>query len=398
MPSNTDLLIDFSPRQIRRQDDFHRRVRPWSLASYTVSLVVPVALAITPLGVAVIDYFGPRLWTRVVFGTVVLLLLGRLATLGCAWVIRRAQQQVGLATGSAQLWISDVIKSFVLSAGIAVAAVSGLLLLTNTWPASWWWIASVCAAALVIVLSFLFPLVVEPLFNRFTALPEGELRQDLFDLAQRDGVVVSEVLVADASRRTTAVNAYVSGLGASRRIVVFDTLIAQGNQRVRLVVAHELGHVVAHDVLVGTALAALGAAAAVIALAVLLTSDWATVHGVVSITDPSMIPVLFAGVVLLSAIATPFQSGVSRHIERRADRHALQLTENDGTPGESAWQFADMHRMLAVTNVGALRPPAVLHAWFGSHPTTVQRIAATRQWASARGLPVPGPLADSGHN
>src|SRR5207248_550589 len=111
------------------------------------------------------------------------------------------------------------------------------------------------------------PVLVEPVFNRFTPMPPGPLRTDLLALAARDGVPVRDVLVADASRRTRAVNAYVSGLGPIRRIVVYDTLLDQAPPaEVESVVAHELGHAKDNDVLTGTLIGALGAAAAVCGL------------------------------------------------------------------------------------------------------------------------------------
>ena len=101
--------------------------------------------------------------------------------------------------------------------------------------------------------SFIFPVLVEPVFNRFTPMPAGDLRDSLLALAKKDGVPVRDVLVADASRRTTALNAYVSGLGPTRRIVVYDTLLNQAPpEQVRAVVAHELGHARNGDVVTGT--------------------------------------------------------------------------------------------------------------------------------------------------
>ena len=118
------------------------------------------------------------------------------------------------------------------------------------------------AAALVVALSFVYPLVIEPVFNRFSPLEEGELRTSLLRMAEDDGVLVEDVLVADASRRTSTLNAYVSGFGATRRIVVYDTLLDQAPaEQVRTVVAHELGHAAEHDVRNGTLLGALLAAA-----------------------------------------------------------------------------------------------------------------------------------------
>ena len=101
-------------------------------------------------------------------------------------------------------------------------------------------------------MSFAYPVVVEPVFNKFTSMPDGPLRTSLLQLAREDGVPVDDVLVADASRRTSSLNAYVSGIGATRRIVVYDTLVDTAPpEQVRLIVAHELGHAKERDVRVG---------------------------------------------------------------------------------------------------------------------------------------------------
>src|SRR6185436_17134428 len=140
-----------------------------------------------------------------------------------------------------------------------------------------------------------------PIFNKFTPMPEGELRTSLMALAERDGVPVRDVLVADASRRTTALNAYVSGLGPTRRIVVYDTLLREAPPaEVESVVAHELGHAKDGDVLTGTLVGALGAAAAVVAL--YLLGSWAGLlrrAGIESLTQPRSVGLLLA----LAAVA-----------------------------------------------------------------------------------------------
>ena len=150
---------------------------------------------------------------------------------------------------------------------------------------------------------------------------------------------VKDVLVADASRRTTTLNAYVSGLGATRRIVVFDTLLDRAESgEVESVVAHELGHTKNRDVLRGTVFGAVAAAAAICPLFLLL--QWQPLldqAGVVSAADPAALPLILALLGLLGTIGGPLGNLVSRRIEARADVHALDLTATRRrSPGWSA--------------------------------------------------------------
>ena len=120
------------------------------------------------------------------------------------------------------------------------------------WRRAWPAVAGVLLAVLVLLGSFVYPLLVEPLFNSFTPLPDGSLRTRILALADTEGVHVDDVLVADASRRTTTLNAYVSGFGGTRRVVVYDTLVEDLPEDEALsVVAHELAHARHDDVVTG---------------------------------------------------------------------------------------------------------------------------------------------------
>jgi STE24 endopeptidase len=207
-------------------------------------------------------------------------------------------------------------------------------------------------------------------------------------MAARDGVPARDVLVADASRRTTALNAYVSGFGATRRIVVYDTLLEKASpDEVRLVVAHELGHAKRRDVLVGTLLGALGSATVVCVLALALRSEGLLRRaGVGSAGDPRAMALVLAVVAVLAALSGPVQVLVSRRVETRADVHALDLTRDPQT-------FVEMQRRLSVTNLSDPDPPRLVFGLFATHPTGPQRMALARDWALVQRAPAPPPLA-----
>ena len=393
-----DAAVDFSTSEIALGDRLARLLLVPGLTSLGVSLTLTVALGFTPVGARIVQAvarpLGGGWFWQAALGGLVLLLIVRLATLPFgAWAesVRRAN---GLSTRSWPSWGIDVAKGFGVSAVVTVVALTVLIGLARRWP-EWWWVAgSLGAAALVVVVSFAYPLVVEPIFNKFTPMADGQLRTDLLMLAEQDGVVVDDVLVADASRRTSTLNAYVSGFGNTRRIVVYDTLLEQApDAEVEAVVAHELGHVSDRDVVVGTALGALGAMSLVLLL--YLVAGWLPLDrwsGVAGVGDGRSIAFLLAFVAVVSFVSTPVQSAVSRQIEARADLHALDLTEDPQA-------FAEMQRRLATISKADVTPNRALYRWFGTHPTAAARLATARAWATAReGVPVPGPLRpnDSG--
>jgi STE24 endopeptidase len=186
-------------------------------------------------------------------------------------------------------------------------------------------------------------------------------------------------------------NAYVSGFGATRRIVVYDTLVSSSTpEEVRLVVAHELGHAKRNDVLIGTIEGALAAAAAVCALYLLLS--WTPLlrrAGVSAAGDPRSLALVMGVVAVLAAVLGPATNVVSRRIEARADVHSLNLTQEPDV-------FARSERTLNVRNLADLDPNPFLYAMFSTHPTGPERIALARTWAAQHGLPEPPPLAPVG--
>lgn len=378
-PTVTDPTGGLTPDQVSRADAFAAALRPASLVNTSLSLVVTAVLGLTRLGARLVTAVARPLgggWAwQVLLGTLALTVLGRLVTLplsGYGEVVRR---RYGLSTSSWALWTRDVAVDTGITAGLTALGLLLLVGLARRVPRTWWAWAGAGAAGLVVVGSFLYPVVIEPAFNSFTSLPAGQLRTDLLALAEESGTPVQDVLVADASRRTTALNAYVSGFGSSRRVVVYDTLLDLPDAEIESIAAHELGHVATDDVLTGTLVGALGAGAGVALLGWLVGSTPLLRRaGADSPGDPRVVPLVLFAVALGTLLSTPVQNGVSRQLEARADQHALDLT---GDPDA----FADVMRRLAVANLNQPDPPAPWQWFFGSHPTTAQRVAAAGEWS-----------------
>jgi STE24 endopeptidase len=378
-----DPTAGLSPEQVERAKSFAAALRPASLTSLALGLGVSAALGLTPLGARIVSAvarpFGGGRVVQILLGVLTLTVLGQLVTLPLGIYAEVVRHRYGLSTRTWWLWLRDVAVSIAIS-----AAVTALVLLVTLWlirraPRTWWAWAALAAAGFVVVASFLYPLVIEPAFNRFEPMPAGQLRTDLLALADRSGVPVQDVLVSDASRRTTALNAYVSGFGSTRRIVVYDTVLKRlPDDEIESIVAHELGHVVNGDVLTGTLIGALGTAAATALLGwLLIATPLVRRAGAESAADPRVVPLLLFLIAAGGLLATPVQNLVSRQVEARADLHALDLTRDPEA-------FTAMQRRLATTNLSDPDPPAVLQWLFGSHPTAAQRVAFAQDWIEDR--------------
>jgi STE24 endopeptidase len=239
--------------------------------------------------------------------------------------------------------------------------VLGLVALARALPG--WWVVPVAAAFALITLlfSFLAPVLVAPLFNSYRPLEQEPLRGELHALAAEAGVPVEAVLVEDTSRRTRKANAYVTGLGRTRRVVVSDTLLTDTTSaEIRTVIAHELGHRRMRHVLLGTLLSVSGA---IVSTAVV----WALVG--TRMADPHRLPLLLLIVLALTFVAAPAVSALSRHWERNADRFALELTRDRAAYEQTFYR-------LATDNLSDLEPPRLIYMFLFTHPTPPQRLAA----------------------
>ena len=262
-----------SPEQLARAEAYAGPARWLGWSSLLVSLVVVCWLGFTEAGARLVGRLRGWWWVRVVLGVALVSLVGRLATLPFAIVAYRRRVSYGLSTQAWPDWLRDVAVSWAVN---VVASSLVLLVIVGTarrWRTWWPAIAAGIAATLVMLGSFVYPVLVEPLFSSFTPLPDGPLRTGVLELAEAEGVHVDDVLEADASRRTTTLNAYVSGFGSTRRVVLYDNLVRDvPEDQVLSVVAHELAHARHDDVLTGSLL---GAAGSVLGIGLLgLVIEW----------------------------------------------------------------------------------------------------------------------------
>ena len=385
-PPAADPLEAFTEDEVRACVAYAKPRQRWALAGYAADLAILAALALSGPGRAVVRGVAGLAggWAPGRVMLAILTVLAVRAAVGLPFSLRAYRQdaRAGLATQRLGGFLRDWAKGRGVGLVLTLLPLTALVLGARWEPPGWPLVAAAAAVLLVLALAVAGPVLIEPLFNQFTPLEAGPLRARLLDLAATMGVPVRDVLVADASRRTTRVNAYVSGLGRTRRVVVYDTLLAAagpgspgGADEVALVAAHELAHVRHRDVLWGTIGAAALAALSVLAAVALFDLDPVRrALGVGGLGDPLAAP----GLLLLGAtgglVVAPVASAISRWAEARADWVSLEVTRDPATA-------VAVERRLALENRADLRPNRLLMLLFASHPSTMARIAQARLWA-----------------
>jgi STE24 endopeptidase len=385
-PPAADPLKAFTEDEVRACVAYAKPRQRWALAGYAADLAILAALALSGPGRAVVrgvaGLAGGWAPGQVLLATLAVLAVRAAAGLPFSLRAYRQDARAGLATQRLGGFLRDWAKGRGVGLVLTLVPLTALVLGARWEPPGWPLPAAAAAVLLVLALAVAGPVLIEPLFNRFTPLEAGPLRARLLDLAATMGVPVRDVLVADASRRTTRVNAYVSGLGRTRRVVVYDTLLAAaghgspgGADEVALVAAHELAHVRHRDVLWGTIGAAALAALSVLAAVALFELDGVRAGlGVGGLGDP----LAASGLLLLGAVGglvvAPVASAISRWAEARADWVSLEVTRDPATA-------VAVERRLALENRADLRPNRLLLVMFASHPSTMARIAQAWLWA-----------------
>ena len=358
-PAAVDPTAYFSPAEIERAEDFRGAQRLLGLASLGLSGLTLVLIALRM----------PRerlrrarpVWGAAAAGAGIALALV-LVNLPLDAVRHERAVDVGLSTQDWGPWLGDVAKSAGIGAVFAAAGGAIAVALWRGFGGRWWIPASGVVIAVSAAFVYASPLVIDPLFNRFDELEEGALRTDVIDLAARAEVDVGEVYRVDASRRTTGANAYVTGLGHSKRVVLYDNLIEGFTPaEVRSVVAHELAHVKHDDVPRGLLFVAL-----ITPLGMLLVQRVAE-RLAPGARGADLVPPLALALAVVTFAGQIAGSYVSRGVEARADAFALRLTDDPDA-------FISLERRLTTQNVSEPDPPELLHSLFGTHPTTVERI------------------------
>ena len=358
----------FSAAELERIDDYRRVSRLLYLAGLAVEICV-LALCVwkaRPLAARLGRLGRGRIRTGILVGLAVVAAVW-LAGLPFGAVTHVRRSDYGLTEQGWGGWLLDRLTSLAVEAVLVTIAVAGTLWLAGRLGRRWWVAGAPALVGIAVVFVLAQPLVVQPLFNRIEPLPDRELAGRIEELAARMGVDVDDVRVADASRRTTTANAYVAGIGPTRRVVLYDTLLdgrfTEGE--ILVIAAHELAHVERRHLWKGLAWFALLAVPGVFLLA-RVTDRWG------GLAEPRLVPLGLAIAFAYVLVTQPLANAVSRRYEAEADWIALRTTEDP----ESA---VSLDQRFVTTGLSDPDPPAWVTFWLGTHPTPMERIAMAEE-------------------
>jgi STE24 endopeptidase len=353
----------------------------WSAGLLVCLVATPFSLQLRRLAEAAAGAFHAALQPAAVV-LVYLTCLGAIHELGALPIaFYRSfllERRYGLSTERLRHWVLDQMKGGALGGALSAVGFSLLYVAIRHAPERWWVVAAAGAAVMAVALTALAPVALLPVFFTFRPLGREDLRERLLALSRRAGVAVTDVCEWRMSDRTKKANAALAGLGRTRRILVSDTLLAaHSDDEVEVVLAHELGHQVHHDLWKGMAVQVLVATLGFLAASHILPALAPRLRWT-SAADVAGLPALLLSVGLVALVLLPGVTAASRAMERAADRFAFELT------GNTAAFIAAMER-LGAQNLAEERPSRPARWLFYTHPPVAERVAAARAWGDAHG-------------
>lgn len=295
-----------------------------------------------------------------------------LASLAIEW-------RYGFSHESFFSYLKDLSISFGIGLSYTLLLIPGYMIFAK-FPKRWWLFVWAAIVPVSFISAVIYPVAISPLFNTYRLMESSRLRDRIQSLAMQAGIRGADIFIEDTSKRTSHVNAYVIGIGPSTRIVLNDTALRElPEDQLLAMMGHEMGHYKEKHIWIGLFAGALGVGFFLWLLAETLPKILRR-HGVAwqipSLNSPASIPLIFAGVYLITLLGQPIGNAVSRHLEHRADIFGLKLTHlNEAT--------ARLFVGFAERDFSDPDPPFLLHFWFGTHPTLKERIDFARNFPNS---------------
>lgn len=279
------------------------------------------------------------------------------------------EERYGFNTKTLKIWLSDLIKSMLVVIIIGTFLLCTLLLMVKYAGQNWWiwaWAIFLCFQLLMTVL---YPTIIAPLFNKFTPLEDSELKDNIKRLAEEEGLNVGGIYQMDATRRTRHTNAYFSGLGRAKRIVLFDSLIQSHSQdEILAILAHEVGHLKKNHIKKQLIIIAFVSLLLFFMASKLLT--WNVIYESFGFSNmPCYVGLFLVGILWepVNFFISPIGMAISRRFEREADFYSLGIVK-------TAKPLTTALKKMAKENLSNLRPHPIYVCFNYSHPPLLQRI------------------------
>ncbi len=280
-----------------------------------------------------------------------------------------------LSTQRLRHWLLDQLKVHGLSVAFGVPLITSFYQVVRRWPHRWWLIVSAAMLPFTALLSELFPVLIAPLFNKYEPIKDPDLESELRQLASREGVEISRVMRMDMSRRTKKSNAFFTGLGRNRRIVLADTLLDQfSKDEIEAVVAHELGHQVRRDTWKMVGISGLATTISMFLLSRIFpvsTRLLPSKYRDKELSSPANMPLLGLLLQLITLVEMPLVNAYSRRVEYAADEYAVRVTRKPEA-------LVSALQRLQKSNLVDPDPPLITKVLLHSHPSIKDRVNRIR--------------------
>ncbi|WP_024425475.1 M48 family metallopeptidase [Bacillus safensis] len=301
----------------------------------------------------------------------VLSLLTMIISLPIKWIGYQLSLNYGVSAQSTASWLKDQTLDFWIQYPLLVLCAIVFFWLIQKRRKRWWLYAWCLTVPVTLFLFFIQPVVIDPLYNNFYPLKDQALEKKILTLADKAHIPADHVYEVNMSEKTNTMNAYVTGIGENKRIVLWDTTLQKlKDQEILFIMAHEMGHYVMKHVYIGLAgylVLSLAGLFAIDRLYFYLYQKGAATFRLKVSHDIAALPLLFIIVSMLSFAASPFTNAVSRHQERAADEYAVNMTK-DGEAGVTSFQ------KLAKSGLSQVNPPFLVKIFRYGHPTMMERI------------------------
>lgn len=293
------------------------------------------------------------------------------------WTGYKVSKAYNITTQSFSGWMRDQLIDFWVSYGTLVLIVTVLYWLISKSTKRWWLYAWLCSIPFTLFLTFIQPEVIDPLYNDFYPLKDKVLEEKILALADQADIPAERVYEVDMSQKTNSLNAYVTGIGANSRIVLWDTTLKRLKEdQILFIMAHEMGHYVMKHIYVGIAGYLLLTLAGLYITARLMegaVKRWGRLLNVRDMRDISSLPLFLLIISMLTFASDPLTNAVSRHQEKAADRYGIELTKN---PDAAITSFQE----LSKAGLSQVNPPFLVKFFRYGHPTIQERILFLSQY------------------